>query len=184
MSNFTEPIEKLPENDNVRAWLENQLNEKRPTLLAFADDGVIWGRLVDKKLVTGPGQPELHGKTLQQAFAFGEDDEVRLFRDELGDWKARCVVDVGNVENVIVESQILWGDKSVGRQGDFLEVSEFRKGIPNQFLPVDDVFNEEECVRLEVHHMVTYDEQTGEARIALSRLAGLSIGKKAMEVSK
>lgn len=181
MNNFTETIEKLPENDDVRAWLESQLSEKRPTLLAFADDGVIWGRSVNGKLVTGPDQPELRGKTLQQAFVFGADDEVRLFRDEPGTWQARRVVDTGEI---IVESQILWGDKSEGRQGDFLQTSEFRKGIPNQFLPVDGVFNDEECVRLEVHHMVAYNEQTGEARIALSRLAGLSIGKKAMEVAK
>lgn len=180
MSNLTTPTKTLPENNEVRAWLEGQMSEKRPTLLAFADDGVIWGRYVNGKLVTAPGSPELRGKTLQQAFVFGADDEVRLFRDELGDWKARLVVDSGDV---IVESQILWGDKSEGRQGDFLQVSEFRKGIPNQFLPVDGVFGDEECVRLEVHHMVIYEE-TGEARIALSRLAGLSIGDKAMEVAK
>lgn len=179
MGNLTKPTETLPENNDVRAWLEGQMSDTRPTLLAFADDGVTWGRLVNGRLVTGPGQPELRGKTLQQAFVFGADDEVRLFRDELGAWKARWVVDAGDI---IVESQILWGDKSEGRQGDFLQVSEFRKGIPNQFIPVDDIFGDEECIRLEVHHMVTYDNETGEARIALSRLAGLSIGKKAMEV--
>ncbi len=40
------------------------------------------------------------------------------------------------------------------------------------------------CVRLDVHHMVEYDEETGEARIVLSRLAGLRIGKKDEEVEK
>ena len=128
MSSLIKPTETLPENNEVCAWLEGQMSAKRPTLLAFADDGVIWGRLADGKLVTGPAQPELRGKTLQQAFVFGTDDEVHLFRDELGDWQARLVVDSGDV---IVESQILWGDQSEGRQGNFLEVSEFRKGIPN-----------------------------------------------------
>lgn len=179
MSNLTTAVENLPENNDVRVWLEGQMSGERPTLLAIADDGVIWGRFVNGKLVTAPGAPELRSKTLQQAFVFGADDEVRLFRDELGNWKARQVVDSGDV---IVESQVLWGDKSEGRQGDFLEVSEFRKGIPNQFLPVNGTFSDEECVRLEVHHLVTYDPESGEARIALSRLAGLSIGKKAMEV--
>lgn len=179
MSSLTKLVEKLPENNDVRTWLEGQMNDKRPTLLALADDGVIWGRHVNGELVTAPGQPELRGKTLQQAFVFGADDEVRLFRDELGDWKARLVMDSGDV---IVESQILWGDQSEGRQGDFLEVGEFRKGIPNQFLPVDGTFGDEECVRLEVHHIITYDPETGEAYIVLSRLAGLSMGKKAMEV--
>lgn len=183
MSNFTELIEKLPENDDVRAWLEHQLSVKRPTLLAFSDDGVTWGCLAGGKLVTGPGQPELRGTTLQQAFVFGAEDEVRLFRDEGNRWKALRVGDDDDETRVIYESQILWGDQYEGRQGDFLEASEFRKGISNQFLPVEGAFSEEECVRLEVHHMVTYEE-TGEARIALSRLAGLSIGKKAMEVAK
>jgi CRISPR-associated protein (TIGR03984 family) len=179
MSNFTEPVKPLPQNNDVRAWLESQMSGKRPTLLAYSDDGVTWGRLVNGKLVTGPGQPELRGKTLQQAFVFGSDDEVRLFRDELGNWQARRMVDAGDF---IVESQILWGDKSESRQGDFLEVSEFRQGIPNQFLPVDGTFGDEECAHLKVHHLVTYDDETGEARIAISRLAGLSIGKNAMEV--
>lgn len=181
MSSLTKPTGTLPGNNDVRAWLEGQMSDKRPSLLAFADDGVIWGRFVAGKLVTVPDAPELRGLTLQQAFVFGAEDEVRLFRDELGAWKARLVVDSGDV---IVESQILWGDKSEGRQGNFLQVSEFRKGIPDQFLPVDGTFGDEQCVRLEVRHMVTYDTETGEARIALSRLAGLSIGKKAMEVAK
>ena len=32
-------MSNLPENNDVRAWLESQMNEKRPTLLAFADHG-------------------------------------------------------------------------------------------------------------------------------------------------
>jgi len=182
MSNFTEKIEEIPAQGQARAWLAGQLNESRPTLLAFADDGVIWGRLVDGKLVTGPGQPELRDATLQQAFVFGKADEVRLFRDELGGWQARRVFDAGEV---IVESQILWGEQSEGQpQGGFLQVSEYRKGIPNQYLPVDETLGNGECVRLEVHHLVGFDQETGEARIMLSHLAGLSIGQRAMEVEK
>ncbi len=173
-------MSNLPENNDVHAWLESQMSEERPTLLAFADDGAIWGRLTNKKLVTGPNQPNLRGSTLQQAFVFGQKDEVRLFHDELGNWKTSHVVDAGDV---IVESQILWGDQSEGdTQNGFLHVSEFRKGIPNQYLPIDGSLGKDDCVRLEVHHLVEYDKETGEARIAISRLAGLSIGSKSEEV--
>lgn len=177
----------LPENNDVRTWLESQMSEERPTLLAFADDGVIWGRLVNKKLVTGPGQPGLRGSTLQQAFVFGQRDEVRLFHDELGNWQTSNVADAGDV---IVESQILWGDQSEGEPlNGFMQVSEFRKGIPNQYLPVDGPLGNDDCVRLEVHHLVEYDKDTGEARIAISRLAGVRVGirdlgKKELEAKK
>lgn len=180
-------MSNLPENNDVSAWLESQMSDKRPTLLAFADDGVIWGCLVNKKLVTGTNQPELRRCTLQQAFVFGQEDEMRLFHDELGNWKTSHVVDEGDV---IVESQILWGDQSVGEaQNGFLQVSEFRKGIPNQYLPVDGILGKDDCVRLEIHHLVEYDKETGEARIALSRLARLKIGtrdigKRELEVEK
>ena len=180
-------MSNLPENNDVRAWLESQMSEERPTLLAFADDGVIWGRSVNNKLVTGLGQPELRGSTLQQAFVFGQKDEVRLFHDELGDWKTSHVADTGEV---IVESQILWGAQSEGdAQNGFLQVSEFRKGIPNQYLPVDGPLGIDDCIRLEVHHLVEYDKDTGEARIAISRLAGLKVGtrdlgKKELEAKK
>jgi CRISPR-associated protein (TIGR03984 family) len=175
-------MSNLPENNDVRTWLESQMNEKRPTLLAFADDGVIWGRLMSNKLVTGHDQPELRESTLQQAFVFGQEDEIRLFHDELGNWKTSHVADEGDV---IVESQILWGDQSEGdAQNGFLQVSEFRKGIPNQFLPVERPIGNDECVRLEVHHLIEYDEETGEARVAISRLAGLKVGKRDLEVAK
>jgi len=180
-------MSNLPENNDVSAWLESQMSDKRPTLLAFADDGVIWGCLVNKKLVTGPNQPELRGSTLQQAFVFGQEDEIRLFHDELGNWKTSHVADAGDV---IVESQILWGNQNEGDlQNGFLQVSEFRKGIPNQYLPVGRPIGNDECVRLEVRHLIEYDEKTGEARIAISRLAGLKvdkrdIGKKELEAAK
>jgi len=42
-----------------------------------------------------------------------------------------------------------------------------------------------QCIRLEVHHIVRYNED-GEAYVEISRLAGLSVGekKKNLEVAK
>jgi hypothetical protein len=41
------PILSVPTDDNVREWLTEQMKENGLTyLLAFADDGVIWGRIM------------------------------------------------------------------------------------------------------------------------------------------
>ncbi|GAB4400394.1 MAG: CRISPR-associated protein Csx19 [Anaerolineales bacterium] len=181
MTEFAKPVTP-PVDGNLRAWLEGQMNKDKATLLAFADDGVIWGHW-DEKLITAhdvdASYPMLQDKTLQQAFVFGKDSEVRLFRDELGNWKSFEVRDAGEV---IVESQILWGDKPAAQQPGnpiFQRLSAERKGIPEQLIPVQGTMDENSAVRLEIHHLVNYTD-AGEAYIAISRLAGLSIGSKAL----
>lgn len=182
MTEFAIPTKTLPTDGNIRTWLESQMSKDRATLLAFADDGVIWGYW-DGKLTTthdvDASYPILHDKTLQQAFIFGKDSEIRLFRDELGNWKAFEVKDVGEK---IVESQILWGDKPAANQSGnpiFQRLSAERKGIPDQLIPVQGNVDENSAVRLEIHHLVDYTE-AGEAYVAMSRLAGLSVGRKAV----
>ncbi len=182
MSNFIKNDVKLPESGKLKEWIEEQLRAHGPTLLAFADDGVIWGKLVNDTLSLSPNAPELREKTLQQASIFGADCEVRLFRDELGNWKVIRLVDVGEP---FPESQILWGNEAKGpAENGFIYASEYRAGIPGQWLPLEEPFGPEKCARLLVHHFVEYDPETGEARIAASRLAGLSVGERAMEVEK
>ncbi len=125
MNPFVQPTETRPgEGLSPFAWLESQLNAERPFLLAFADDGVIWGKKMDGRLVTSHEidrsiSPALLGETLQQAFVFGEKDEVRLFKDEAGQWKSLHIVDGATV---IVESQILWGDRAYETQNGFTRV--------------------------------------------------------------
>jgi CRISPR-associated protein (TIGR03984 family) len=192
MSEFTKP-EDAPKNDSqVIGWLTQQLQEHE-FLLAFADDGVIWGKLADGQLVTshkidGAISPELRGETLQQAFVFGKESEVRLFRDELGNWKALRVVDG---DDVIIESQVLWGSRAHESKDGFTRVFDARQmgldhivplEVENSRLDLDE--SGKECLRLEVHHLVEYSPETGEARIALSRLAGLSVGQRDLEVVK
>lgn len=183
MSARIEPVKTEPEdNQQVTKWLAAQLNDRHPYLLAFADDGVIWGRLVDGRLKTSHdidsgASPELMGETLQQAFVFGPEEEIRLFHDELGNWKALCVKDG---DPLILECQILWGDKLVESTPDgFSKVKDTTKGIPDQIIPLEiKSLTEKECIRLDIHHFVEFDEKTGEARISLSRLAGLRVGSR------
>jgi CRISPR-associated protein (TIGR03984 family) len=179
-------VNAFQKSQSLREWLKQQMSPTRSNFLAFADDGVMWGTLVNDELVTAHDldkdvSPELQEKTLQQAFVFGKDDEVRLFHDELGEWKTLRVVDAGEM---IVESRILWGDESIGEvEKGFLRVKDSLKGIPDQLVPSKTKLGDGQCVRLEVHHLVEYDDLTGEARIAISRLAGLSIGEKNQEVA-
>jgi CRISPR-associated protein (TIGR03984 family) len=190
MSDFIKNDVELPESGKLQEWIEKQLKAHEPTLLAFADDGVIWGKLVNDTLSLSPNAPELREKTLQQASIFNADCEVRLFRDELftddnPKWKCVRIVDGSDKERVIPESQILWGNEAKGpAENGFIYASEYRAGIPGQWLPLNEPFGSEKCARLEVHHLVEFDDKTGEARIVASRLAGLLIGKRAMEVEK
>lgn len=185
MSDLIKTDVSLPESGKLKDWITKQLTQYGPTLLAFADDGVIWGKLVDGVLKTAETAPELREKTLQQASIFGADCEVRLFRDEMGKWQALRVVDGDDPELVITESQVLWGNETKEPAEDgFIYASEYRAGIPGQWLPLEEPFGPEKCARLEIHHLVVVDPETGEARIAASRLAGLSVSERAMEVVK
>jgi len=192
------PILPAPTDDNVREWLTKQMKENNITfLLAFADDGVIWGRMDNGSLVIAhettqkeerKNYTELRGKTLQQAYAFSDKMEVRLFRDELNAWKAWKIEDEGEI--IIKESQVLWGDKldedkNQPTHPGFMRLLAERKGIPPQIVPIKDDFDATKCVRLEVRHMVKHNDD-GEAYVELSRLAGLSVGekKKNLEVAK
>jgi len=186
MSNFIESVDAQPEKGKVVEWLHLQMSEKCPFLLAFADDGVIWRKWVKGEIKEPPEtpdlpkMPELREGTLLQAFVFGAECEVRLFKDELGVWKTLRVVDGDDPELVIKESQILWGDKVTEPvKNGFFYAEEYRAGILGQWLPVERAFDANECARLQIHHLVEFNKETGEAQIALSRLAGLSVGKRA-----
>ncbi|MDX9993093.1 MAG: CRISPR-associated protein Csx19 [Anaerolineales bacterium] len=185
MSGFIKTDVSVPESGKLQTWLTEQMGKYGQTLLAFADDGVIWGSLANGILQCAPEAPALREITLQQAFVFGAECEVRLFRDEKGDWQALRVVDGDDPELVIKESLILWGNEALKPAKDgFIYASEYRAGIPGQCLPLAETFGPEKCARLEVHHLVEVDPDTGESRIAASRLAGLTIGDRAMEVEK
>lgn len=181
MSDFIKSDVQPPKPGELKDWITEQMKNYGETLLAFADDGVIWGKLVSGTLEIAPDAPGLSEKTLQQASVFGAACEVRLFRNEMGDWQVVRLIDAGQW---FPESQILWGNEATGpAKNGFFYAEEYRAGIAGQWLPVERAFDAKECVRLSVHHLVAYDNETGEARIALSRLAGLSVDKRAMEVT-
>jgi hypothetical protein len=104
--------------DDPREWLEEQAGEHGlRTLLAHADDGVIWGRVDGGALQTSDSafpdvSPPLRALTLQQARLFGPDAELLVWRDGEGHWQARLLQDDEQAEDRwrFDEAQILWGD--------------------------------------------------------------------------
>ena len=172
--------------ESVVSWIESQMSIKRPFLLAFADDGVIWGKLKDEKLVTSHEidkniSPILQELTLQEAFIFGEKEEIHVFHNEKRDWIAAEIIDGADF---LTESQILWGDRALPGKDGFTPVFNARQNGLFHIVPLE-IRNKEidpgekgdKCIRLDLHHTILFDGDTGEARIGYSRLAGLRLGK-------
>lgn len=177
------------DNEAVCQWLGEQAKTDGPFLLAHADDGVIWGKWADGRLqiahevaqnTPAAGiSPALRGVTLQQAFVFGPGGEVGLFHDELGVWQARKIVDP-DAEDIIPEVQLLRGDEAkLALPHGFTHIRDRRQQGLDQIIPIDvtqqDFDQEGRYPRLRVHHLLDYDESSGEARIALSRLVNVEL---------
>lgn len=195
MMQFDAWVEKIAapvDDDSVLAWLKGQMGEERPYLLAHTDDGIIWGKWHEQQLVIanylGNSQslreiaPPLQALTLQQAFIFGLNSQVHLYHDELENWAARRVQENANAD-VIPESQLLVGDEVIDcwPEQEFTHLRDKRQQGLDQVLPIKidetDIANGKRP-RLLVHHFVSYDPQSGEARIGLSRLVNVYLGSE------
>lgn len=98
-------ISCLPPGDDPVAWLQSKMAAHGlSTLLAHADDGVIWGRLDGELLSLSHSalaghtrwstiSPLLRKETLQQARAFNTTAELMLWRDGDGEFRARLLED-------------------------------------------------------------------------------------------
>src|SRR5262245_56060312 len=95
------PTEDL---QDVRGWLvAHAVRYGLRWLLAYMDDGVVWGRIDGERLVTSydvaqgtPASrycPPLRGELLQQARLFARSGELLLWRDGDNQWQARLIED-------------------------------------------------------------------------------------------
>jgi CRISPR-associated protein (TIGR03984 family) len=195
---LSEEISNAPQTEaEFESWLREQMSvEGRGWLLAHADDGVIWGRWHNGGIITSHDvapeiSPALRLVTLQQAFIFGAHDEVRLWRDE-GGWLARRISDddlAGKADRFDEdEMQILWGDKVVREDADkvFTHIREERQGGMDHVVPLIVTESQLQARRLKLRRrpFLTYDENTGEARIAVSRLVSVEIEPEQQEVQQ
>jgi len=177
--------------DDVIAWLLAQAKEHNlTTLLAHADDGVIWGRMTDEgALLTSHDvfgatpSPKLRLETLQQARLFGKRAELLLWRTKDG-WQARLAEDVAEGEHY-EQSQLLWGDRYVDAAAGFTLVEEGRQGLrhaPPVNVPKAEFTDERRPLRLWVRHYLATDPQTGVVDVALSRL--VQVDYEALQAKK
>lgn len=168
------------------AWLLAQAQTYGlATLLAHADDGVIWGKVDNSQLKLSGDMfpqvsPPLRVITLQQVRLFSPQAELHLWRDEQG-WQARLVQDEPGAESRYYdEAQILWGNfHQPESTADFTLVADgemgHRHAVPlgtseAQFFRNPHPYRP---LRLRVRHYLSHDDESGLLRVTLSRLVDL-----------
>jgi CRISPR-associated protein (TIGR03984 family) len=169
---------------DMKDWLQAQaIQYNLRWLLAHADDGVIWGELRNRQLVTSDSvapevSPPLRTETLQQARLFAEHAELLLWRDGDNQWHARLIRDAVEGEtpvftDAIDEPQLLWGTHGEHRSGFTMlrdGAQGLRHAVPME-LPLGKN-NETDPLRLWVRHYLQED-QNGFTHIVVSRLLDL-----------
>lgn len=171
-------IEAGSNTNKIQTWLEQQAQPYKGEkfyLLAHAEDGVIWGRLENGKLVTAPVtefSPALSAITLLNARLFNSKREIYLWRDGEGVFKACSIADeAGDKRQYFDEEQILWGTHSQKADG-FTLMSDGAQGL-RHYVPISvSITGKERPLRLKVRHYLEEDD-TGFVRIKLSRLVDL-----------
>lgn len=165
----------LATNQDLQDWAESNAQDDMGYLLAYADDGVIWG-FVDangRLQLAGSVFPEidvpLRPRTLQQARLFGPAGELFLWRTEQG-FCTRLIADGATKPTTALEDNFrLWGSGIETRDG-FTMMEEGAQGLYHA--PPVKIARDGQCY-LKVRHYVQYDENTGQAYISHSRLVDL-----------
>jgi len=184
-----EPVDvPIDFTESPHKWLERKAAAYGlKYLLAYADDGVIWGVIEDGKLFisseAAPSiSPRLRAQTLQECRLFSEEGgELYLWRTD-GGWRARHTEDKESSEaRVLDENYVLWGDHvdSIRPQDDrFTVVTDGVQGLRHAVpLRLDETIlpGGKRPLRLTVRHYLEEREETGQLFIAYSRLVKLWI---------
>lgn len=148
-------------------------------LLAYADDGVVWGRLSDdaQTLLTSHNvaravSPLLRTLTLQQAHLFCVQAEWLLWKDGENRLHARLLVDDADTPEFDAcydESQMLWGTKGKQLKLGFTLLTEGAQGLRHA-IPMEIDLNAPPDPRLCVRHYLAAEPF---ARVVVSRLVSL-----------
>ena len=175
-------------DDPKATWLVRQARaHELTTLLAHADDGVIWGRVIGGQLALSSQafidvSPPLRVSTLQQVRLFGKQAELLVWRDGNREWRARLLRDEEGVSDDqwrFDESQLLWGDHQEGKSvNGFTLVADGQQGLRHAVpLPARDIHfgpSGWHPLRLKVRHYLARDED-GVLVIVQGRLVELQV---------
>lgn len=195
-------IDTAKVTENLIAWIEAQ-SALTPAkwLLAHCEDGVVWGKISEGKLQLSSQLhqstfTQLQSDTLSELRLFGEQAEVHLWRTPAG-WRACRIEDqtgtgdsfdefqrLWGVRIDLDKAQRLWGKQSNGKRDGFTLVVEPGLGIAqavpleiaeDAFARTGSDFDTYRPLVLTCRHYLTYDEETGEAQIAATRLVNLHV---------
>jgi CRISPR-associated protein (TIGR03984 family) len=182
-----ETVQTLEVESDIIAWMARTAAQHgAETLLAHADDGIIWGRLDNGAFVTafdaGAGA-ELRELTLKEARAFGPDSEVYVWRTEGGGFRSRVIRPTAQGEqpswkSSLDEHHVLWGDDIDPEKSSdgFVRLTEGAMGHLHA-PPLNSIDTGREAPALQVRHFIDHDED-GVARMVGSRLVALTTIEK------
>ena len=141
-------------------------------LLAFALDGLFWGRFDGEKWIKKSDSAEWDEQNVQEVRIFGENGEVHLWRSGEG-WLGRKIIDGAgdDFKEMIDDQQILWGDTVEKHENGFTLLADGQQGL-RHWLPLEISESQLPHLRLSVHHYLANEDV---ARIAVSRLVGINI---------
>ena len=178
--------------DAPRAWLEKQPSVGDETwLLAYADDGVIWGRLKngslllagDKDIFAGQFPPLEYG-TLQRLYLFGEDAEIHVWKDGGGLKAARTEGGPDAEGHSLEEALVLWGSSiAQAYKNGFTLMEDGAQGLRHAVpLEVQQAHVARQAgdplkrpLRLVVRRYLDYNPDTGEAYVRAARMVCLFV---------
>jgi CRISPR-associated protein (TIGR03984 family) len=182
-------------------WFANNAPPGANMLLAHCYDGVVWGKRGESRWVLSSElapdiSPPLLPTTLMQARVFGEAGELFVWREGAKFYGRRVTTGgaEGQLLDYLTEAHWLWGtrqDRGDATQDEKLDQAGFTlladgaQGLRHvaPLVVPDDYFERESAssareprwrpVRLQVEHYIFRDEETGLARVGLSRLVKL-----------
>ena len=155
-------------------------------LLAYHDDGVVWGRFADGQWVLSAGKfavsPPFRTLTLQECRAFGPTAELLVWRDN-GILKASILTETGNDEYERFEQiQLLWGNTIEDKKDGFTLLREGAQGLRHA-LPLNLPGRKGEMLTdspsLTVYHYIDYEDD--QAYVKWSRLVIVNGGQDGLE---
>ena len=170
-------VTPIPSVSNLEEMLieQAQVHDLR-YLLAFALDGLFWGRFDGEKWDKKSASTQWDEQNVQELRIFGENGEVHLWRSGEG-WLGRKIIDGAGDDftEMIDEKQILWGDqaKMCEKDPSFTLMSDGQQGlchiIPLSFSEISPFLKKMggyQPLRLHIRHYLANEDV---ARIAVSR---------------
>lgn len=187
---ITQVTEPINENTDLKSWFmkQQELIGEPSWLIAYADNGVVWGEAKEGLLTTAfdvfnaesPGVfPQLQVVTLQSARFFGEKAEIQVYRKD-GLLKAVLIRENGNDihEHSFTRSYMLWGNNLKKQKDGWSWLYDGQLGI-EQAIPLD--FPATFTGRpfwIEIRYYFQYEKDHGQARVAANRLVTLKYGEE------